>query len=54
MLEIPNSTKLGVIDAENPQVPGKGPGGGITTGGGGGGRTTSRVPRGAKRNEVND
>jgi len=35
MLEIPNSAGLGVIDAENPQVPGKGPGGGKTLGGGG-------------------
>ena len=36
MLEIPNSAGLGVIDAETPQVPGKGPGGGKTLGGGGG------------------
>lgn len=37
MLEIPNSAGLGVMDTENPQVPGKGPGGGKTLGGGEGG-----------------
>lgn len=35
MLEIPNSAGLGVMDTKNPQVPGKGPGGGKTLGGGG-------------------
>lgn len=53
MLEIPNSSGLGVIDAESPQVPGKGPGG-EKKNWEEGGRTTSGVPRGAKRIEVND
>lgn len=36
MLEIPKSAGLGVMDTENPQVPGKRPGGGKTLCGGGG------------------